>query len=309
MEKLCWNIDRIEPEQRRKSPRRFTDCRVPSARNVVWRMVFLQETRRERQPRHVAIIMDGNGRWARSRGLSRLAGHGRGVEALRRAVASAVELGIEYLTVFAFSSENWERPAAEVDGLMGLLRRYLRGEVAELHEAGVRLRFIGELTRLPDDINELIADAESLTAANHRLTLTVALNYGSRREFLLAVRRLAADAAAGRLDPKDIGERQVGAALFTADLPDPDLIIRTGGERRMSTADEQLPPVAGGLQRVRLSRQVLAGLRQGGPGGGDSRIPRPPAPLRHGEGGLAQLRLNLVVDGAGPGRRGDEAIR
>jgi len=234
MEKLCWNIDRIEPEQRRKSPRRFTDCRVPSARNVVWRMVFLQETRRERQPRHVAIIMDGNGRWARSRGLSRLAGHGRGVEALRRAVASAVELGIEYLTVFAFSSENWERPAAEVDGLMGLLRRYLRGEVAELHEAGVRLRFIGELTRLPDDINELIADAESLTAANHRLTLTVALNYGSRREFLLAVRRLAADAAAGRLDPKDIGERQVGAALFTADLPDPDLIIRTGGERRMS---------------------------------------------------------------------------
>jgi undecaprenyl diphosphate synthase len=197
-------------------------------------MAFLQEALQERRPRHVAIIMDGNGRWARSRGLSRLAGHSRGVEALRRTVAAAVELGLEYLTVFAFSSENWERPAAEVDGLMGLLRRYLRGEVVELHEGGVRLRFIGELTRLPDDIKELITDAESLTASNQRLVLTVALNYGSRREFVQAVRRLAADAVAGRLDPQDIGEREVGGALFTAELPDPDLIIRTGGERRMS---------------------------------------------------------------------------
>lgn len=186
------------------------------------------------RPEHVAIIMDGNGRWARSRGLSRLAGHSRGAEALRRTVAASVELGLDYLTVFAFSSENWERPAAEVDGLMALLRRYLRGEVAELHESGVRLRFIGEHARLPGDIIELMTDAESLTAGNGRLTLTVALNYGGRREFVLAVRRLAAAAAAGRLDPDSIGEQQVGGALFTAGIPDPDLIIRTSGERRMS---------------------------------------------------------------------------
>jgi undecaprenyl diphosphate synthase len=197
-------------------------------------MSFIEGNLRDRPPRHVAIIMDGNGRWARSRGLSRLAGHSRGAEALRRTVAAAVELGIEYLTVFAFSSENWERPAAEVEGLMGLLRRYLRGEVAELHENDVRLRFIGEHERLPGDIVELITDAESLTAGNQRLTLAVALNYGSRREFVLAVRRLAAAAAAGQLDPDSIGEGQVEAALFTAGLPDPDLIIRTSGERRMS---------------------------------------------------------------------------
>ena len=197
-------------------------------------MNLLQDAPRDLPPRHVAIIMDGNGRWAQARGLSRLAGHSRGAEALRGTVAASVELGLEFLTVFAFSSENWERPAAEVDGLMALLRRYLRGEVAELHDNCVRLRFIGEHERLPADIRELIADAESLTAGNERMTLTVALNYGSRREFVLAVRRLAAAAAAGRLDPDSIDERQVGAALFTADLPDPDLIVRTGGERRMS---------------------------------------------------------------------------
>ncbi len=185
-------------------------------------------------PAHVAIIMDGNGRWGQSRGLSRLAGHGRGAEALRRTVVAAIDLGLDYLTVFAFSSENWERPSEEVDGLMGLLRRYLRGEVAELHENGVRLRFIGEHSRLPDDIVDLITDAESFTAGNQRLTLTVALNYGGRREFVLAARHLAAAAAAGRLDPGSIGEQQVADALFAADLPDPDLIIRTGGERRMS---------------------------------------------------------------------------
>ena len=178
--------------------------------------------------------MDGNGRWARSRGLSRLAGHSRGAEALRRTAAASVELGLEHLTVFAFSSENWQRPAAEVDGLMRLLRRTLRSEVAELDENGVRLRFIGEHERLPGDINALISDASSLTAGNERMTLTVALNYGSRREFVLAARRLTEAAAAGRIDPARIGEQQISAALFTADLPDPDLIIRTGGERRMS---------------------------------------------------------------------------
>ena len=178
--------------------------------------------------------MDGNGRWARSRGLSRLAGHGRGVEALRRTVEASLALGLEYLTVFAFSSENWGRPDAEVQGLMGLLRRYLRSDVAELHEKGLRLRFIGDHGRLPDDITDLISNAENLTADNDSLTLTVALNYGGRRELVSAVRHLAAAAAAGRLDPEGIGERQVGAALYTAGLPDPDLIIRTSGERRIS---------------------------------------------------------------------------
>ena len=188
----------------------------------------------EAPPKHIAIIMDGNGRWAAQRGQPRLTGHSRGAEALRRAVSAAGELGLDYLTVFAFSSENWERPAAEVEGLMGLLRRYLRGEIAELHENGVRLRSIGERERLPRDIVELIADAESLTAGNGGLTLVVALNYGGRREIALAARRLAQAAAAGQLDPDKIDEDQVTGALFTADIPDPDLIIRTGGERRIS---------------------------------------------------------------------------
>jgi len=156
------------------------------------------------------------------------------VEALRRTVRAAIEFDLEHLTVFAFSSENWERPAAEVEGLMGLLRRYLRGEVAELHETGMRLRFIGEHGRLPSDIVTLIEDAESLTADNKRMTLVIALNYGGRREFVLAARRLAAAAAAGGLDPDKIDEKDVAAALFTADIPDPDLIIRTSGERRIS---------------------------------------------------------------------------
>jgi undecaprenyl diphosphate synthase len=188
----------------------------------------------EAPPKHIAIIMDGNGRWAAQRGQPRLTGHSRGAEALRRAVSAAGELGLDYLTVFAFSSENWERPAAEVEGLMGLLRRYLRGEIAELHENGVRLRSIGERERLPRDIVELIADAESLTAGNGGLTLVVALNYGGRREIALAARRLAQAAAAGQLDPDKIDEDQVACARFTADIPDPDLIIRTGGERRIS---------------------------------------------------------------------------
>ena len=186
------------------------------------------------QPRHVAVIMDGNGRWARERGLSRLAGHSRGVEALRRTVRAARDLNVAFLTVFAFSSENWERPASEVDGLMGLLRRYLRGEVAELHEYNVRLKIIGEHGRLPNDIVTLIEDAEALTANNAAMTLIVALNYGARREFVLAARRLAAAASAGTLDPDRISEEDVSATLFTAGIPDPDLIIRTSGERRIS---------------------------------------------------------------------------
>jgi undecaprenyl diphosphate synthase len=197
-------------------------------------MEFTQVRIEAVRPAHVAIIMDGNGRWARSRGLPRSEGHRQGAEALSRAVKGAIELELDYLTVFAFSSENWKRPAGEVEGLMGLLRRYLRGEIAELHKNGVCLRFIGERGQLPGDIVPLIEDAESLTADNSGLIFIVALNYSGRQEFVAAARRLAQAAVAGQLDPDRIDEDQVAKALFTAGIPDPDLIIRTGGERRIS---------------------------------------------------------------------------
>ncbi len=185
-------------------------------------------------PAHVAIIMDGNGRWAKARGLPRATGHRRGAEALRDTVSATIELGIPYLTVYAFSSENWERPSAEVDSLMGLLRRYLRGEIAELHKNGVRLRVIGERSRLPLDIVRLIEDAEASTAGNRQLTLVVALSYSGRREILAAARRLAEAAAAGRLDTRAIDDGRFAAELFTRGIPDPDLVIRTSGEQRIS---------------------------------------------------------------------------
>jgi undecaprenyl diphosphate synthase len=185
-------------------------------------------------PAHVAIIMDGNGRWANARGLPRATGHRRGAEALRDTVSAIIELGIPYLTVYAFSSENWERPAAEVDSLMGLLRRYLRGEIAELHKNGVRLRVIGERNRLPLNIVGQIEDAEALTTGNRQLTFVLALSYSGRREILAAARRLAEAAAAGRLDSRAIDEERFAAELFTEDIPDPDLVIRTSGEQRIS---------------------------------------------------------------------------
>ncbi|MEX0923794.1 MAG: isoprenyl transferase [Rhodovibrionaceae bacterium] len=185
-------------------------------------------------PRHVAIIMDGNGRWASARGLPRTQGHRRGAEAVRRAVEAAVELGIEYLTLFGFSSENWKRPAEEVSDLMGLLRRYLQSEIAELHKEGVRLRVIGDRQRLAGDIVRLIEDAERRTAGNTRINVTVALSYGGRQEIVHAARRLAEDAAAGRLYPEAIDETVFAAQLFTFDIPDPDLLIRTSGEQRIS---------------------------------------------------------------------------
>ena len=197
-------------------------------------MEFTQARIEAVRPAHVAIIMDGNGRWARSRGLPRSEGHRQGAEALSRAVKGAIELELDYLTVFAFSAENWKRPAGEIGGLMGLLRRSLRGEIAELHKNGVRLRFIGERGQLPDDIVPLIEDAESLSADNSGLIFIVALNYSGRQEFVAAARRLAKAAVAGELDPDKIDENQVTEALFTAGIPDPDVIIRTSGERRLS---------------------------------------------------------------------------
>ncbi|HEY5209500.1 MAG TPA: isoprenyl transferase [Stellaceae bacterium] len=185
-------------------------------------------------PAHIAIIMDGNGRWAKARGLPRVAGHRRGADAVRRTVEAGIELGISYLTLYGFSSENWKRPAGEVHDLMGLLRHYLRAEIADLHRNGVRLRIIGDRERLSADIITLIDNGERLTRDNERLHLTIALSYGGRAEIALAARRLAQLAAQGELDADTIDENAVAAQLLTVDMPDPDLVIRTSGEQRIS---------------------------------------------------------------------------
>lgn len=185
-------------------------------------------------PVHVAIIMDGNGRWAKARGLPRTVGHQRGAEAVRRTLQGAVELGISYLTLFGFSSENWSRPASEVGDLMQLLRYYLEREIGELHRNGIRLCVIGERDRLSPSIVRLIEDAEAVTRANTRMRLTMALSYGGRAEIAAAARQIAADVAAGRIAVERIDEALVQRYLFTADIPDPDLVIRTSGEKRIS---------------------------------------------------------------------------
>ena len=185
-------------------------------------------------PRHVAIIMDGNGRWARARGLPRIAGHRSGAEAARRTVAAAAELGIPYLTLFGFSSENWKRPSSEIHDLMSLLRHYLRGEIEELHRNGVRLKVIGQIAQFAPDIVSMIERAEAATRDNPRITLTIALSYGGRAEIVAAVRSIAAQVAFGKLDPEAVDEECIARHLFTADIPDPDLLIRTSGEQRIS---------------------------------------------------------------------------
>ena len=185
-------------------------------------------------PRPVAIIMDGNGRWAKARHLPRIMGHRKGVEAVRRTIEAAPNLGIEVLTLYAFSSENWRRPADEVSDLMGLLRHYLRTEIAELHANGVRLRFIGDTDALSADVVAMLAQAKTLTAANTRMTLVLALNYGSHDEIIRVARALASEAAAGSLDPLAIDGATIEARLDTAGLPPPDLVIRTSGEQRLS---------------------------------------------------------------------------
>jgi undecaprenyl diphosphate synthase len=185
-------------------------------------------------PRHVAIIMDGNGRWAAARGLPRSEGHRRGVEAVRRTVRAASDLGIEILTIFSFSSENWSRPRSEILDLLGLLRRFIRNDLAELHRNGVRVRVIGDLDSLEPDIRRLLREAEDLTRGNDQLTLVVAFNYGARQEIARAASRLAAAVAEGRLDPSAITAEALSRHLDAPDLPDPDLIIRTSGEQRLS---------------------------------------------------------------------------
>ncbi len=185
-------------------------------------------------PEHIAIIMDGNGRWAERRGLPRQEGHRRGVEALRRTVRLVGERGIKFLTVYSFSTENWRRPATEVNFLMGLLKRFIENDLAELHRSGVRVRIIGARHNLPIDIKALLERAESLTEANTALTLVVAFNYGARDEMTRAVASLAADVASGALQPGAIDEEMITRRLDTAGIPDPDLVIRTSGEHRVS---------------------------------------------------------------------------
>jgi undecaprenyl diphosphate synthase len=185
-------------------------------------------------PSHVAIIMDGNGRWATSRGLPRLAGHKRGAERVREIVESCPELAISHLTLFAFSTENWKRPAAEVVGLMRLFRRYIKKEGARLVAEGVRVRFIGGRERLDADLQALMAGLEAQTAANDRLHLTVAINYGGRDEILRATRRIAEAVRAGMIRAEDVTQEIIEQHLDTAGLPDPDLVVRTSGESRVS---------------------------------------------------------------------------
>jgi undecaprenyl diphosphate synthase len=185
-------------------------------------------------PRHVAIIMDGNGRWARERGLPRTLGHRSGVEAVRRTVRAAADLGIHYLTLYSFSSENWSRPAAEIDNLMGLMKRFIRLDLAELHQAGVKIRVIGERYDVDQELMKLIDDACALTRENQKLTLIIAFNYGARAEIARASRKLAEAVAAGTLAPSDITADTLSDALDTCGIPDPELLIRTSGEMRLS---------------------------------------------------------------------------
>lgn len=185
-------------------------------------------------PRHIAIIMDGNGRWAKARGLPRSAGHRAGVEALRATVRAAGDRGLEYLTLFAFSSENWSRPSGEVNDLLGLLKLFIRRDLAELHRNNVCVHIIGEREGLAADIRGLLGEAETLTRSNTGLNLVIAFNYGARDEIVRAVKRLAREVEQGRLSPDSISAELISANLDTAGIPDPDMIIRTSGELRLS---------------------------------------------------------------------------
>jgi undecaprenyl diphosphate synthase len=185
-------------------------------------------------PVHVGVIMDGNGRWAARRGLPRIEGHKRGLEALRETVRAAIEFGLDYLTVYGFSMENWNRPVQEVADLMGLLKRYIHNDLSELYKSGVKVKIIGARANLKPDILALLEEAEDRTKANNRLTLIVAFNYGSRQEIASAARTLAEGVAAGLIKASEIDETLFARHLNTAGIPDPDLIIRTSGEQRLS---------------------------------------------------------------------------
>jgi undecaprenyl diphosphate synthase len=185
-------------------------------------------------PRHIAIIMDGNGRWAAARGLPRSMGHRAGVDAVRRTVEACIARGVRHLTIYSFSSENWTRPKDEIDFLMGLMKRFIRRDLADLHKNNVRVLIIGERDNIDPEVLALIAEAEELTASNTTLDLVIAFNYGSRGEIAAAAQRLAREAVEGRIAPEDITPEHISERLDTRGLPDPDLLIRTSGEVRVS---------------------------------------------------------------------------
>jgi undecaprenyl diphosphate synthase len=185
-------------------------------------------------PKHIAIIMDGNGRWAEKRGLPRTAGHQQGVEAVRRTIRAAGEMGVEYVTLYSFSTENWSRPEAEVSELFSLLRMFIRRDLADLHRNNVRVKIIGDAARIPKDLIALLDEARTLTKDNTGQTLVVAFNYGSRNEIVQAARMISEQVQQGKLQPEDIDENSFGSFLSTADIPDPELLIRTSGEMRLS---------------------------------------------------------------------------
>ena len=188
----------------------------------------------DRLPRHIAVIMDGNGRWARERGLPRIEGHRRGSESVRACTAACIEAGVPYLTLYAFSKENWQRPADEVGALMVLLDRFLAERAAEIMERNIRLRAIGHLADLPDKARQRLEGTIAKSANNTALTLTLALSYGARTEIVDAARAIAREAQAGKLDPESIDEDTIASHLYTAGIPDPDLLVRTSGEMRIS---------------------------------------------------------------------------
>lgn len=192
------------------------------------------ENQSQNLPRHLAVIMDGNGRWAERHGKARSQGHSKGVENVRDCVSMVADAGIDYLTLFAFSSENWQRPKTEVNFLMSLLKRYIKSDLADLHNKGVRVRVIGRREGLTPSLRELIDHAETLTLDNQKLHLQIAFNYGGREEIMDAAQRIAKRVAAGTLDPALINEDVLSSEMLTAGLPDPDLIIRTSGEIRVS---------------------------------------------------------------------------
>ena len=185
-------------------------------------------------PHHVAIIMDGNGRWAKRQGLDRIQGHKKGAESVREIVRTAREIGIEYLTLYAFSEENWKRPGYEIEALMMLLKRYLKSELQEMLENGIRFNTIGNIHRLPQDVQKLLKETKETTSKNSDMVLTLALSYGGRQEICEAMRNIAKRVAAGDIDPSDIDVEVISGFLYTASLPDPDLLIRTSGEMRVS---------------------------------------------------------------------------
>jgi undecaprenyl diphosphate synthase len=188
----------------------------------------------EKLPRHVAIIMDGNGRWAKKRAFNRIRGHEEGAKSVREIVRTSRETGIQWLTLYAFSEENWRRPAYEVKALMSLLKSYLKSELDEMRENGIRFQTIGRTAKLPEDVRKILHWTMEETAGNKEMTLSLALSYGSRQEMVDTFQDLARRIQAGELSPEDIDEKSIGAALYTADMPDPDLLIRTSGEYRVS---------------------------------------------------------------------------